>query len=386
MAIQMEASGFTKQLLELEGAISSNKSPPTSTTYPKPDPIDLSPIDIGLCRRNILNGLPPTSPISPMTPGDCEDIDFGKGARKELGGFDRCFARVMSPMESVCGENGEDKNDDGDLMEMLIGDKREDVSRVVKREDAEDCLERLVLYPSIGFCGKGVEEKEKIEWASMDGVRKQERDLAFLLGECDSLINVGDRKELEGGKCCSTTSTCTASTVSGPRLGNGSCGEEMEEVRGVKQEVGDGFGFGIEMDIDEEKLKENSYRIFSARADQKVGLRKKSRTYSKAVASRFCHICTRQRKTPTSHAECHNVKYGTCRKSVCERCFIKYKWDWEAVRAPGALWLCPHCCNVCPTSAQCYNYEKSFQKRNRKIPESLMEKLSQIKAEKEMQE
>jgi hypothetical protein len=103
-------------------------------------------------------------------------------------------------------------------------------------------------------------------------------------------------------------------------------------------------------------LRERSLAIFLATEEQMKRPMKKSRTYSKAVPSRFCHICTRQSKKSSPHAFCLNINRGTCRKAVCEKCFIKFGWDWEAVSAPGSQWLCPHCCNICPQGAQCYNY------------------------------
>jgi hypothetical protein len=103
-------------------------------------------------------------------------------------------------------------------------------------------------------------------------------------------------------------------------------------------------------------LRERSLAIFSATDEQMRRPMKKSRTYSKAVPSRFCHICTRQSKKSSPHAFCLNINRGTCRKAVCEKCFVKFGWDWGAVAAPGSQWLCPHCCNICPRGAQCYNY------------------------------
>lgn len=106
----------------------------------------------------------------------------------------------------------------------------------------------------------------------------------------------------------------------------------------------------------DKRLREKSLAIFSATEEQKMRPMKKSRTYSKAVPSRFCHICTRQSKKSSPHAFCHNINRGTCRKAVCAKCFAKFGWDWKAVSSPGSQWLCPHCCNICPKGAQCYNY------------------------------
>lgn len=106
----------------------------------------------------------------------------------------------------------------------------------------------------------------------------------------------------------------------------------------------------------DKNLRERSLAIYSATDEQMKRPMKKSRTYSKAIPSRFCHICTRQSKKSSPHAFCLNINRGTCRKAVCEKCFIKFGWDWKAVSAPGSQWLCPHCCNICPKGAQCYNY------------------------------
>lgn len=106
----------------------------------------------------------------------------------------------------------------------------------------------------------------------------------------------------------------------------------------------------------DKRLRERSLAIFSATDEQKKRPMKKSRTYSKAVPSRFCHICTRQSKKSSPHAFCLNINRGACRKAVCEKCFTKFGWDWKTASAPGSQWLCPHCCNICPKGAQCYNY------------------------------
>jgi hypothetical protein len=105
------------------------------------------------------------------------------------------------------------------------------------------------------------------------------------------------------------------------------------------------------------QLRDRSLAIFSATDEQMQRPMKKARKYAKATPSRFCHICTRQSKKASPLVFCHNIARGTCRKAVCEKCFVKFGWDWDAASTPDSEpWLCPHCCNICPNGAQCFNY------------------------------
>eukprot|EP00190_Bangiopsis_sp_CCMP1999_P007013 CAMPEP_0198722276 /NCGR_PEP_ID=MMETSP1475-20131203/58_1 /TAXON_ID= ORGANISM="Unidentified sp., Strain CCMP1999" /NCGR_SAMPLE_ID=MMETSP1475 /ASSEMBLY_ACC=CAM_ASM_001111 /LENGTH=366 /DNA_ID=CAMNT_0044483175 /DNA_START=190 /DNA_END=1290 /DNA_ORIENTATION=+ len=88
----------------------------------------------------------------------------------------------------------------------------------------------------------------------------------------------------------------------------------------------------------------------------------KTRTYANPTASHFCHICWRRAKY-TPMAVCANIKQSSCRKVICKKCFVCFKWDWEAAVADGSNFQCTHCLNTCPEGAQCYTYGKTNLKR-----------------------
>jgi len=90
---------------------------------------------------------------------------------------------------------------------------------------------------------------------------------------------------------------------------------------------------------------------------------KKQETESSAVVepSRFCHICTKSAKA-SRQAVCCNIKNGTCRKVICEKCFQDHGWNFELALESTADWFCPHCAGVCPPKAQCNVYKRTNQR------------------------
>jgi hypothetical protein len=90
--------------------------------------------------------------------------------------------------------------------------------------------------------------------------------------------------------------------------------------------------------------------------------RTKVRRYVCAKPSRFCHVCARSAEV-VALAPCKNVRFGVCRKAVCEKCFVDQGWDWAAVaRDPGSFSCC-HCRRACPENAQCGTYQKTNERR-----------------------
>lgn len=87
------------------------------------------------------------------------------------------------------------------------------------------------------------------------------------------------------------------------------------------------------------------------------------------IPSKFCHVCT-ARTAGGAAAVCAGVPQGTCRKTVCRSCFIRYEesfqWDTVAGRS-GHGWDCFHCRSRCPGAAQCKSYERVNEKRRRRL-------------------
>lgn len=96
--------------------------------------------------------------------------------------------------------------------------------------------------------------------------------------------------------------------------------------------------------------------------------KRKPRTYSQAVPSQHCHICSRRPTENSPHAVCGNLLKGRCRKTICTKCFHQFRWDLKAAReaAPGT-WECPHCRGVCPQRAQCVIYNRTSDRRRMKL-------------------
>lgn len=92
---------------------------------------------------------------------------------------------------------------------------------------------------------------------------------------------------------------------------------------------------------------------------------RKPKTYTKPVASRFCHICSRTPRRGHSAAVCSRMAQGLCRKIVCEQCFREQGWDFEATQQNPSLWRCPHCTDTCPARSQCHIYNRINARRKR---------------------
>mmetsp|Transcript_6090 Transcript_6090/g.10959 ORF Transcript_6090/g.10959 Transcript_6090/m.10959 type:complete len:416 (-) Transcript_6090:103-1350(-) len=78
--------------------------------------------------------------------------------------------------------------------------------------------------------------------------------------------------------------------------------------------------------------------------------------YVGAKASQFCHVCRRSSKA--QFASCKNLVDGSCRKVVCNRCFVRYGWNWDEYLKNSSDWVCPHCKDQCPTKASCHLYSR----------------------------
>lgn len=96
--------------------------------------------------------------------------------------------------------------------------------------------------------------------------------------------------------------------------------------------------------------------------------KRKPRTYSQAVPSQHCHICSRRPTEGSPHQVCGNLQKGRCRKTICTKCFHQFRWDLKAARdaAPGT-WECPHCRGQCPQRAQCVIYNRTSDRRRLKL-------------------
>lgn len=97
------------------------------------------------------------------------------------------------------------------------------------------------------------------------------------------------------------------------------------------------------------------------------GTKRKPRTYSRATPSQHCHVCSRRPTEASPHAACGNLAHGMCRKTICEKCFLKYGWNLaDAREASKTGWLCPHCQGICPDRAQCHIYDRTSERRRNK--------------------
>lgn len=96
--------------------------------------------------------------------------------------------------------------------------------------------------------------------------------------------------------------------------------------------------------------------------------KRKPRTYSQAVPSQHCHICSRRPTEGSPHQVCGNLQKGRCRKTICTKCFHQFRWDLKAAReAPPGSWECPHCRGQCPQRAQCVIYNRTSDRRRLKL-------------------
>uniref|UniRef100_A0A7S0ZJW2 Zinc-finger domain-containing protein n=1 Tax=Timspurckia oligopyrenoides TaxID=708627 RepID=A0A7S0ZJW2_9RHOD len=79
--------------------------------------------------------------------------------------------------------------------------------------------------------------------------------------------------------------------------------------------------------------------------------------------SKFCHVCRHLGKS--SSLLCSNSTKGTCKKVICERCFVKNKWDWESAASNPDAFICCHCRGECPSKASCYTYKEVNKRRGK---------------------
>mmetsp|Transcript_42824 Transcript_42824/g.105191 ORF Transcript_42824/g.105191 Transcript_42824/m.105191 type:complete len:208 (+) Transcript_42824:2-625(+) len=116
---------------------------------------------------------------------------------------------------------------------------------------------------------------------------------------------------------------------------------------------------------------------------------RKPKVYKDATASTYCHICQRARNLVI----CSNFRNGTCRKSICQKCFSNHDLgiDYETALARSATenvsgsgsssagrvaetaWYCTHCEGKCPPSARCVVYERAVERRRMKLLEEKLE-------------
>eukprot|EP00178_Gracilaria_changii_P023747 TRINITY_DN71796_c0_g1_i1.p1 TRINITY_DN71796_c0_g1~~TRINITY_DN71796_c0_g1_i1.p1 ORF type:complete len:328 (-),score=45.35 TRINITY_DN71796_c0_g1_i1:140-1048(-) len=92
---------------------------------------------------------------------------------------------------------------------------------------------------------------------------------------------------------------------------------------------------------------------------------RKPKTYSKPVASRFCHICSRMPRKGQGSATCRRMREGYCRKIVCEQCIREQGWDYDTIAQNPNDWLCPHCAEICPPRSQCHIYNRINARRKK---------------------
>lgn len=100
---------------------------------------------------------------------------------------------------------------------------------------------------------------------------------------------------------------------------------------------------------------------------KKAATKRKPRTYSKAIPSQHCHVCSRRPTIESPHVSCGNLIKGKCRKTVCKKCFMQYGWDMEVARnSQRTGWVCSHCVGNCPRRAQCHIYDRTSERRRNK--------------------
>mmetsp|Transcript_5025 Transcript_5025/g.10152 ORF Transcript_5025/g.10152 Transcript_5025/m.10152 type:complete len:229 (-) Transcript_5025:1941-2627(-) len=91
---------------------------------------------------------------------------------------------------------------------------------------------------------------------------------------------------------------------------------------------------------------------------------KKPKTYSHPVASRYCHVCSRDTSTRSRRlAHCSNLRLGTCQKAFCHICLDKLGVDFSTVSVANSTWACFHCEGRCPSGSRCESYNKAAEKR-----------------------
>lgn len=90
----------------------------------------------------------------------------------------------------------------------------------------------------------------------------------------------------------------------------------------------------------------------------------RKKRYHDAVPSTHCHVCCRP-STTVPMAVCSNIKEGTCRKVVCNRCILDNGWNWDEAISESSSWICPHCADSCTQvpRAQCWVYMRTNSRR-----------------------
>lgn len=90
----------------------------------------------------------------------------------------------------------------------------------------------------------------------------------------------------------------------------------------------------------------------------------RQKRYHDATPSTHCHVCCRP-NTAVPMAVCSNIKTGTCRKVVCNRCISANGWNWDEAALDDSRWICPHCMGICQqlSKAQCLIYMKTNSRR-----------------------
>lgn len=89
---------------------------------------------------------------------------------------------------------------------------------------------------------------------------------------------------------------------------------------------------------------------------------RRTRRYSSARSSRYCHLCARHEKS-VPMVGCSNVQRNICQKSVCVKCIERY-----GLSSSEQNWVCPHCQGKCPPRAKCFAYDRqTAQRRERTI-------------------
>lgn len=86
------------------------------------------------------------------------------------------------------------------------------------------------------------------------------------------------------------------------------------------------------------------------------------RKYTDTTPSQFCRVCQKF-QADKMYVTCDNMQAGLCRKVVCKKCCVAFRWNWKKITVPGSRWCCPHCTNTCSKRAQCYIYEKTNDRR-----------------------
>lgn len=117
---------------------------------------------------------------------------------------------------------------------------------------------------------------------------------------------------------------------------------------------------------------QNSHSYCSSPGDKSVssgrvmkphaGTNTQASSKPRCQSSKFCHICSRTTRKVNS-ISCTNFRKGTCRKVVCQKCFLEYGWNWKAAIERLSEWSCTHCRDICPPRAQCAIYKRTNERR-----------------------